>query len=63
MAQAFSSQSLNLKAPVRNLASPREMCGGQTGTEEVFLLVHWFSSVIIIPPRLSILLYYLGDEQ
>jgi hypothetical protein len=66
MAQVVSRRPLTAKAQVCARITPFGICGGQSGTEAGFYSSDWFSPVSIIPPwvsMLSMLVYYLGDEQ
>jgi hypothetical protein len=64
MALAVSRQPLAVEARIRAHVCPRGICGGQSGTgRDFFLRVLRFYPVNIILPRLSRLIYRLGDEQ
>jgi hypothetical protein len=61
MAQAVSRRPLTTEAQVRACVNPCGIYGGQSGTRQVFLRVLRFSPVNIISPRLSTLVYHVGD--
>jgi hypothetical protein len=62
MAQAVSSQPLTPEARFHARVSPCSTSGEQSGTEIVALRRLRFP-VSITSPRLSILIYHLGNEQ
>jgi hypothetical protein len=63
MAQTVSHRPLTAEAYVRARVSPRGIWSGQSGTGKHFALSSSVFPVFIIPPWLSILMYYLRDKQ
>jgi hypothetical protein len=60
MAQAVSRRPLTAEARVRSRASPCGICGGQSGTGQVFPRVLRFSPVNFIPPVLNYTIFITG---
>jgi hypothetical protein len=60
--QTVSRRLLTAEDRVRT-RSPRGICGGQSGAGTCSSPNSLVSPVSIIPPRLSILIYHLEDEQ
>ena len=50
------------KHPSSLLACPCEVCGGYMALEWGFYLIHWFSSVIIIPPVLKTCIPFISFQ-
>jgi hypothetical protein len=63
MAQAVSHWPVTEEAQVHTQVCPGEVCGEQSATGTGFSPSFRLSPVNIIPPWLSMLIYYLGDEQ
>jgi hypothetical protein len=63
MAQAVSLRPLVAEARVCAQDSPCGICGGQRGTGTGFTPSYTDSSVSIIPPWISTLIYHLASER
>jgi hypothetical protein len=62
MVLAVSCRLLISKAPVRTRVRICGICDGQSGNGPGFSPSHTVYPVAIIPPWLTILVFYLGDE-
>jgi hypothetical protein len=63
MAQAVSRQPLKSKAWIRARVSPYGISDEQSGTETDFSHSSSVSSVTIVPPWFSTLIFHLEDKQ